>query len=135
MKQYQIPDAHREEVEKHVNEWLKMGVIEPTHSRCNSPIFMVKKKNGNLRLVQDFRALNSHSHIDKYSMKDVSKCIGDIGRAGSSVFSTLDLTAGFWQQVLHQDSRPCTAFTVPDKGQFQWVTTPMGLLGAPASFQ
>ena len=135
VKQFQIPDAHREEVEKHVNEWLKMGVIEPTHSRYNSPIFAVKKKNGNLRLVQDFRALNSHSHIDKYSMKDVSECIGDIGRAGSSVFSTLDLTAGFWQQVLQKDSRPYTAFTVPGKGQFQWVTTPMGLLGAPASFQ
>ena len=48
MKQFQIPDAHREEVERHVNEWLKMGVIEPTHSRYNSPLFAVKKKNGAL---------------------------------------------------------------------------------------
>ncbi len=135
VKQFQIPDAHREEVEKHVGEWLKMGVIEPTHSRYNSPLFAVKKKNGSLRLVQDFRALNNNSHIDKYSMKDVSECIGDIGRAGSTVFSTLDLTAGFWQQMLDPKSRPYTAFTVPGKGQFQWVTTPMGLLGAPASFQ
>lgn len=52
-----------------------------------------------------------------------------------NVFSTLDLTTGFWQQVLHPTSRQCTAFTFLGKGQFQWVTTPMGLLGAPASFQ
>ena len=79
-------------------------------------------KNGNLQLVEDFWTLNSHSHIDKYPMTDVRECIGDIGRAGSTVFSTLDLTAGFWQQVLHPNSHQNTAFTVPGKGQFQWVT-------------
>jgi hypothetical protein len=64
-------------------------------------------------------------------MKDVSEGIGDIAHAGSA----LDLTAGFWQQVLDPEIRSYTAFTVPGQGQFQWVTTLMGLLGAPASFQ
>ncbi len=44
--------------------------------------------------MQDFRLLNKHSHIDKYSMKEISECIGDIGRANSSIFTTLDLTSG-----------------------------------------
>jgi hypothetical protein len=68
-------------------------------------------------------------------MKDVSDHIGEIGRLGSTIFSTIDLTAGFWQMILHPRARPYTAFTVPDMGQFQWVTSPMGLLGYPASFQ
>jgi len=88
-----------------------------------------------VRLVQDFRALNQQSYTDKYSMKDVSECIGEIGRSGSTIFSTIDLTAGFWQMILHPRARPYTAFTVPGMGQFQWVTSPMGLLGCPASFQ
>ncbi len=99
------------------------------------PIFAVMKKDGNVRLVQDFRALNNQSYTDKYSMKDVSECIGEIGRSGSTIFSTIDLTAGFWQMILHPRARPYTAFTVPGMGQFQWVTSPMGLLGCPASFQ
>ncbi len=68
-------------------------------------------------------------------MKDVSECIGEIGRSGSTIFSTIDLTAGFWQMILHPRACPYTAFTVPGMGQFQWVTSPMGLLGCPASFQ
>jgi hypothetical protein len=31
---------------------------------------------------------------ERYSMKDVNECIGDIVRAGSSIFSSLDLTSG-----------------------------------------
>jgi hypothetical protein len=30
-------------------------------------------------MVQDFRELNNHSHIDKYSMKEITECIGDNG--------------------------------------------------------
>ena len=59
VKQFKIPDAHREEVEKHVLEWLKLGVVQPARSKYNSPIFAVAKKNGGIRLVQDFRALNT----------------------------------------------------------------------------
>jgi hypothetical protein len=135
VKQFKIPDAHRQQVEQHVTEWLKLGVVQPSRSKFNSPIFVVAKKNGGLRLVQDFRALNAQTHTDKYSMKDVSECIGEIGRSGSTIFSTIHLTSGFWQMLLQPKSRHYTAFTISGMGQFQWVTTPMGLLGSPASFQ
>jgi hypothetical protein len=62
VKQLKIPDAHREQVKKHVTEWLKLGVVQPTRSKFNSPIFVVAKENGGLRLVQDFRALNAQTH-------------------------------------------------------------------------
>ena len=135
VKQFKIADTHRSYLEEQVKEWLKMGIIEPTLSRYNSPMFLVNKKDGGFRVVQDFRALNAHSHPDKYSMKDVNECIGEIGRSHSSIFSTLDLTCGFWQMALHPRSRPYTAFTIPGMGQYQWVTSAMGLLGCPATFQ
>jgi hypothetical protein len=47
----------------------------------------------------------------------------------------IDLTAGFWQMILHPRARPYITFTVPGMVQFQWVTSPMSLLGCPASFQ
>ena len=135
VKQFKIPDAHQEEVANHVKEWLKMGVVQPTRSKYNSPIFVVSKKDGGLRIVQDLRKLNAQTHEDKYSMKDISECIGEIGRSNSIYYSTIDLTSGFWQMMLEPHCREYTAFTVPGMGQYEWVSAPMGLHGMPASFQ
>jgi hypothetical protein len=135
-KQFQIPEAHTDFIENTLEEWLKIGVVRKSQSLYNSPIFCVPKKTGQgLRIVQDFRELNRHCHIDKYSMKEINECIAEIGRAGSTIFTTLDLTSGFWQMPLHPDDANTTAFTVPGKGQYEWITSPMGLLGCPASFQ
>jgi hypothetical protein len=135
-KQFNLPEVHTQFIEQSLDEWLKLGVVRQSSSNYNSPIFCVPKKQGQgLQIVQDFRLLNQHSHIDKYSMKEISECIGDIGRANSSIFTTLDLTSGFWQMKLDPESQPLTAFTIPNRGQFHWITSPMGLLGCPASFQ
>jgi hypothetical protein len=36
---------------------------------------------------------------------------------------------------LDEKSQPLTTFTIPGKGQYSWITWPMGLLGCPASFK
>ena len=68
-------------------------------------------------------------------MKSVEECIGDIGRSGSTIFSTLDLSSGFWQLPLAPESQKCTAFTVQNQGQFQWTRTSQGLHSAPSQYQ
>jgi len=118
-KQFKIPEAHHQFIEQTLDEWLKLGVVKRSNSLYNSPIFCVPK----------------NSHIDKYSMKEITECTGDIGRDNSMIFTTLDLTFSSWQMQLDEDSPKLTAFTIPGKGQFQWITSPMGLLGCPASFQ
>ena len=135
LKQFRIPEAQREAVQKHVEDLLKMGVVRPSRSKFNTPIFVISKQGGGLRIVQDFRAINQNTQTDKYSLKDIQQCISDIGNAGSTVFSTLDLTSGFWQMMLNPECRKYTAFTLPGLGQFEWNASPAGLLGAPGSFQ
>jgi len=68
-------------------------------------------------------------------MKEINQCIGDIGHANLTICTTLDLTSGFWQMPLHPDDNHKTEFTSVGKGQYEWITSPMGLLGWPASFQ
>ncbi len=136
LKQFKIQEAHQNFIEQSLEEWLKLGVVKCSNSLYNSPILSVPKKQGQrLRVVQDFWELNNHSHIDKYSMKEITECIGDIGRANYTIFFTLDLMSGFWQMQLVEQSQPLTAFTIPSKDQYHWITSSMGLLGCPASFQ
>jgi hypothetical protein len=82
-------------------------------------MFVVAKKDGGIQIVQDFRAINQQTMVDKYSMRDVQECIDKIGRAGSSIFSTIDLTSGFWQMMLSLECRKYTAFTIPGVGQLE----------------
>jgi hypothetical protein len=135
VKQFPVPEAYRGQLEKQIKEWLKMGVVKPSNSPYNSPIFVVPKKDGSPRYVLDFRKLNSNSQTDKYSMKTVEECIGDIGRSGSTIFSTLDLSSGFWQLPLEKNSQKFTAFTVHNMGQFEWTRTSQGLHSAPGQYQ
>ena len=80
IKQFRIPEAHRTAVEDHVKEMLKLGCIRPTRSKFNSPIFVVPQKDGGLRIVQDFRALNQKTVNQQHSMKDIQEHIDEIGK-------------------------------------------------------
>jgi hypothetical protein len=106
MKQFKIPEAHHHYLQDQIQEWLRLGIIQTSRSWYNSPVFLVEKKKGTKRVVQDFQYLKSNTYVYKYSMKDVQECISEIGPAGSTIFTTLDLTSGFWQMVLDPKSRP-----------------------------
>ena len=42
-----------------ITEQLELGHIEPSHSPWNTSIFVIKKKSGKWRLLQDLRAINA----------------------------------------------------------------------------
>jgi hypothetical protein len=70
-------------------------------------------------------------------MKEITECIGDIGDIGhtnSDIFTMLDLTSELLEVKL-EESHKLTAFTILGKGQFHWITLPMGLIGCSACFQ
>ena len=122
-------------IKESVLGWMEAGIIQKTASRHNAPVFTVPKKGGHgLRTVLDYRMLNAASQPNYYSIRTIEQCIEEVGRAESKVFSALDLTNGYWQVPLRPSDKPFTAFTIPGVGQFQWCTTPQGLMGAPATF-
>jgi hypothetical protein len=54
--------------------------------------------------------------------------------AGSSYFTSLDLTSGYHQILISEEDRPKTAFRTPF-GQFQFKVLIESLTNAPATFQ
>jgi hypothetical protein len=135
MKQFRIPKAQREAVQKHIEELLKLGVVRPFRSKFNNPIYVVSRSNRGLRIVHDFRAINQKTLLEPYSMKNLQDSMDDLSRTGSKLFSKIDLTSGFWQMFLNPECRKYNAFTLPGIGQFKWNASPAGLIGATGSFQ
>ena len=69
------------------------GIIEPSASEWSSPIVMVKKKDGSLRMCIDYRRLNAVTEVEAYPMPRVDELIDRLGKA--RFISTLDLTKGY----------------------------------------
>jgi hypothetical protein len=73
---------------------------------------------------RDLRKLNTHSHKNKYSIKDTREWIGEIGRANLNYHSAIDLTLGYWQMMLEPQKSEFPAFIVPGIGQYELVSAP-----------
>ncbi|GFO34101.1 retrovirus-related pol polyprotein from transposon 297 [Plakobranchus ocellatus] len=64
MKQYPLPVHAMDEVDKEINFMLESGIISKSTSPYASPITVVMKKDGAIRLCLDFRKLNKITIFD-----------------------------------------------------------------------
>lgn len=134
--QYRLPHSQRGELRRQVENLLAQGIIRPSRSHYNNPNLLVPKKNGGWRMVTDFRRLNNKLVKDKYPIPrfdDIFDNMGGSTETGQTYFSTFDLTKGFYQIALEEDSCKYTAFST-DFGFFEYVRMPFGIAMAPNSF-
>ncbi len=129
---YRLSPLEIEEAKRQVTEYIHKGWIEPSSSPYGSPILFVKKKDGGLRMVIDYRALNKLTIKNRYPLPRIDDLFDQL--AGSRVFSSLDLAQGYHQIRISKEDVPKTAFRVPF-GHYQFKVLSFGLTNAPATFQ
>ena len=88
-----LSPAEQKELDAFLKENLKTGHIQPSKSPISFPVFFIKKKDGSLRLVQDYRALNAITVKNKYPLPLISKLINKL--QGAKYFTKLDVRWGF----------------------------------------
>ena len=120
------------EVKKHLQELLEKGVIKTSQSDYASPIVLVRKKSGALRMCVDYRQLNLKTRRDAYPLSRIEESLDVLG--GAKYFSTIDLASAYNQVEVNPADRHKTAFTTP-LGLFEYNRMPFGLANAPATFQ
>ena len=138
-----LQDAFHEEVERLVKIDVLEKVTEPTEwvnsfvivekvidfSNAHSPNHSIKKS---IRLCIDPMDLNEALEREPYYSRTIDELISMF--AGAKVFTIVDMDKGYWQVVLHPESRKLTCMTF-DIGRYQFKRLPMGSKVASDIFQ
>ena len=130
VKNFRVSKEQQTAIEEWVKEMLDAGIIQPSQSPYSAPTFCVKKPVG-WRIVHDYRKLNERTIVPQIPTPRKDEVIDRM--ANCKVFSTFDLTSGYFQLALRQSDRQYTAFSCGHE-HYEYVVTPMGLSGAPGSF-
>ena len=101
-------------------------------SAAASPAFVVWK-NRKPRVVIDLRKINTKLYPDAYPLPRQDQVLGALG--GATIFSSMDITKGFFQQLTKASDRWKSAFVTPHRGHEQLRVSTMGLANSPGFFQ
>ena len=92
---YRTSPEGKQEIDRQVNNMLERGIIQESVSAWSSPVVLVKKKDGSMRFCVDYRKLNKVTKKDRFPLPLIADTLDSLN--GTSVYSTLDMKAGYWQ--------------------------------------
>jgi hypothetical protein len=130
---YRVPESLKKPLAEEIDRLLKAGVLVEGQSDFRSPLIPIKKADNSLRLVNDFKMLNSKTRADLYPMADPNQIIQRA--AGKKIISKIDLSKSFLQIGLRKEHQHYTAFSIPSHGTLMWTRMAQGLTGSPATMQ
>ena len=106
-----IPFHVRSDVEKELQRLEDLDIIEKVDGPTPwiSPIVVVPKKSGEVRICINMREANRAVKREKHLMPTIDDLVADLN--GATVFTTLDLSSGYHQLELAEESRHITTFS------------------------
>jgi len=130
---YPMNPKYASQIQEEINKLIDCGFIyEIEHPTWVSPIMVVPKKNGKLRVCIDLKKVNAATCRDHYPLPFSKHVLERV--AGKQAYSFLDGYSGYNQISIAEEDQPKTAF-ITEYGVFAFKRMPFGLTNAPATFQ
>ena len=127
-----ISYSQQEAFRKVIDQQLEAKIIKKSNSAYRSPVRVVMKLDKGIRITIDYRRLNNISVRSAYPLPNIEEILGQFSKA--KIFTKIDCFGGFFQIKLDPGSGKYTAFAC-ELGLFEYRVMPMGLHGAPGTFQ
>jgi hypothetical protein len=127
-----LSQPEQEELRKFLKEHLKHGTIRPSKSRYTASFFFIKKKDGKLRPMQDYRPVNKWTICNHYPLPLIPQLIDRLCRC--SLFTKFDIRWGYNNVQIKDGDQWKVAF-LTNKGLFEPMVMFFGLTNSLATFQ
>jgi hypothetical protein len=125
--------GHGEFVAEELDALVKSGaIIKQNHPpKCISPIGVVPKRGGKLRLIVDLRGINRHCEVPKFQYDDIDTVAQYI--ATNDLIVTLDLKNGFHHIPVCMQHQQYLGIYFRNQ-YYVWAVLPFGLSSSPYYF-
>nr|XP_050031015.1 uncharacterized protein K02A2.6-like [Dermacentor andersoni] len=129
-----VPHALKEPLRQELDRMEAEGIITRMQDPTDwvSPLVIVTKKNGRLRVCMDPRRVNEGIRREHYELPRREDIEAEL--AGARYFSKLDANRGFYQIPL-DDYTSCICTFSTAFGRYRFLRLPFGLSSAPEVFQ
>ena len=131
-KVYPLSHTERNSLQEWITEEKRKGYIRDSKSPVAAPFFFIKKKDGSLRPVMDYRKLNEVTVKNRYPIPRISDLIDSLSKA--SIFTKIDLRWGYNNVRIKKGDEWKTAFITPFR-LYEATVMYFGFSNAPSTFQ
>jgi RNase H-like domain found in reverse transcriptase/Reverse transcriptase (RNA-dependent DNA polymerase) len=127
-----LSQAELVELRSFIKEHTARGTIRPSKSPYKSQFFYIKKKDGKLRPVQDYRPINKWTICNAYPLPLIPELIDRLSRC--SLYTKFDIRWGY-NNVRIKEGNEWKAAFITNKGLFEPTVMFFGLTNSLATFQ
>jgi hypothetical protein len=120
------------EMDAFLEEALATRHIRQSRSPLGAPVFFIKKKDGKLRFIQDYRALNAITRKNRYPLPSINDLIHR--PKGAHYFTKLDVRWGYNNVHIRKGDEWKATFHT-NRGLFEPLVMYFGLTNSLATFQ
>jgi hypothetical protein len=131
-KVYPMTAAEEAALDKWIEEMKEKGYIRDSQSPYALSFFFIKKKDGKLRPVQDYRKITTWMIRNQYPLPIISNLIWDLGKA--TIFTKFDVCQGY-NNIRIKEGNEHKAVFKTCRGLCEPTVMFFGLCNSPAMFQ